>query len=461
MTHNPIKKQLLILGGILVILTLIYFLITKSQSKHAHENFQISTETEPETTKSSTEELNKYTIDSQSSEPASRSPKKMMSDSKSVPIDNGVCENASDPVAVCINYESCCTASDNCVCQNPVNKDCQSIYKDCLADKYLSEASMDYISAEKKDAICKKIKANCCKSVLYTKNAKRADYDQVTMSMPDTYSASLCSFAGNETNAISACKQSCNLNDKCQAIVYNKTMGRCDIYDKPLITKPGFLKNDTDAETIQFQRANINMSTTKEGFQSSGDVGAGADTAANYCYNEGAGELASGDKSCYKKNGIVSDCRTQFDKCITRDIPGLSISKKKEHCANMFGSCCSIVDGINVVDRYKFLSVEVGAGNPKDKLCSWSATTLDECKTKCLQDPSCHYIYSNLGIPGMDATEVNRCDLYSGKPVTGFVPTFSKDGVSGKFIYRKTDVNPDDEFNATTTTTASLTTQTK
>jgi hypothetical protein len=33
------------------------------------------------------------------------------------------------------------------------------------------------------------------------------------------------------------------------------------------------------------------------------------------------------------------------------------------------------------------------------------------------------------------------------------VPTFSKDDVSGKYIYRKTDVNPDDEFNATTTTT--------
>jgi hypothetical protein len=190
---------------------------------------------------------------------------------------------------------------------------------------------MDYISAEKKDVICKKIKANCCKSVLYTKNAKRADYDKVTMSMPDTYSASLCSFTGDESGAIAACKQSCNLNDKCQAIVYNKTMGRCDIYDKPLITKPGFLKNDTDAETIQYQRANINLPPTKEGFQTSVDVdaGVGADTTANYCYSEGVGELASGDKSCYKKNGIVSDCRTQFDKCITRDIPGLSMTKKK------------------------------------------------------------------------------------------------------------------------------------
>ncbi|NBV29073.1 hypothetical protein EBS02_08690, partial [bacterium] len=319
MEYKTTKKQIMVLGGILVILTLIYFFITKSYNKR--ENFQISTETE--TTKSSAEQLNKYAIDSQTDEPASRSPKKMMSDSKSVPIDNGVCENARDPVAVCMNYDSCCTASDNCVCQNPVNKDCQSVYKDCLADKYLSEASMDYISAEKKDVICKKIKANCCKSVLYTKNAKRADYDKVTMSMPDTYSASLCSFAGNETNAISSCKQSCNLNDKCQSIVYNKTLGRCDIYDKPLITKPGFLKNDTDAETIQYQRANINLPPTKEGFQTSGDVdaGVGADTAANYCYSEGVGELASGDKSCYKKNGIVADCRTQFDKCITRDIP--------------------------------------------------------------------------------------------------------------------------------------------
>ena len=438
MTHKQLKKQIIILGIILVILTLIYFFIAKLYK--GREYFQ----SEPETTQSNTEELNKYSIDSQPTESANRSPKKMMSDSKSVPIDNGVCENASNPVSVCMNYDSCCTASDNCVCQNPVNKDCQSIYKDCLADKYLSETNMDYISAEKKDVICKKIKANCCKSVLYTKTAKRSDYNQVTMSMPDTYSSSLCSFSGNETDAISACKQSCNLNDKCQSVVYNRAMGRCDIYDKPLITKPGFLKNDTDSETIQFQRT-----ATKEGFQS------GDSTAEQYCYNEGVSGQPTinigAEKSCYKNNGIVTDCRKQFDKCINRDIPGLSSTKKKEHCANMFGSCCSIVDGLDVVDRFKFLGVEVGAGNPKDKLCSWAATTLDECKTKCLQDPNCHYIYSNLGSPNIGEKAVKRCDLYSGKPVKGFIPTFSKDGVSGKFIYRKAEVNPDDEINTTTT----------
>jgi len=447
MEYKTNKKQLLILGGILVILTLIYFFISK-----AHNNYeQFQQDTNSDITKSSTPELNKYAIDSQTDEPPNRSPKKMMSDSKSVPIDNGVCENARDPISVCMNYDSCCTASDNCVCQNPVNKDCQSIYKDCLADKYLSEANMDYISAEKKDVICKKIKSNCCKSVLNTKNAKRADYEQVTMSMPDTYSTSLCSFTGDESNAIAACKQSCNLNDKCRAVVYNKTMGRCDIYDKPLITKPGFLKNETDTETIQFQRANINISATKEGFQSSGDVG--ADTAANYCYSEGVGALPSGNKSCYKKNGIVSDCRTQFDKCMKRNIPGLTPLKKKEHCATMYGACCSIVDGLDVTDRYKFLGVEVGAGNPKNKLCSWLTTSLDECKNKCLQNPNCHYIYSNLGVPELGEKTVKRCDLYSGKPVKGFIPTFSKGSVVGKFIYRKTDVNPDDELNTTTTTT--------
>lgn len=452
MGYKPIKKQIMILGVILVILTLFYFFITKSPINKVRELFQSNTNVDPETTNPSSEELNKYTIDAQPSEPVSRSSKKMMSDSKSVPIDNGICKNASDPISVCMNYDSCCMASDNCVCQNPINKDCQSVYKDCLADKYLSESNMDYISAEKKDDICKKIKANCCKSVLYTKNAKRSDYDQVTMSMPDTYSKSLCSFSGNEVAAISACKQSCNLNDKCQSIVYNKGMGRCDIYDKPLITKPGFLKNDTDMETIQFQRSgsnSINITpNNSEAFQSGIN-----DTAEGYCYSKGIGELKPGDdNSCYKKNGIVLDCKKQFINCITRDIPGLSMTKKKEHCSNMFGSCCSIVDGLNVVERYKFLGVEVGAGNPKDKLCSWSASTLDECKTKCLQDPNCQYIYSNLGSPNMTNNDINRCELYSGKPVKGFIPTFNKEGVSGKFIYRKAEVNPDDEFNTTTTT---------
>jgi hypothetical protein len=415
-------------------------------------DISVSGTTETEKTKSNAEELNKYTIDAQSAEPASRSPKKIMSDSKSIPIDNGMCENSRDPVAVCINYDSCCTASDNCVCQNPVNKDCQSLYKDCLEGKYLSESNMDYISAEKKDVICKKIKTNCCKSVLYTKNAKNADYKNVTMSMPDTYSTSLCNFSGNEVTAIAACKQSCNLNDKCQSVIYNKGMGRCDIYDKPLITKPGFLKNDTDAETIQFQRAGSNLTNITTPNNSEGFLSAVSGLAEEYCYSEGIGEQVNGgEKSCYKKNGIVTDCRKQFDKCLNRSIPGLSMAKKKEHCANMFGACCSIVDGLDVVDRFKFLGVEVGAGNPKDKLCSWTASSLDECKTKCLQDPNCQYIYSNLGSPNITENEVKRCELYSGKPVKGFIPTFSKEDVSGKFVYRKAEVNTDDEFNTTTT----------
>lgn len=477
MVYKTIKKQIMILGCILVILTLIYFFITKSKnftlSKREAFESNLNQEVDTETTQSNANDLNKYGIDSQPSEPVSGSSKKMMSDSKSVPIDNGVCENARDPVSVCVNYDSCCTihpgsqthgdataftpvgvsgtSSDNCVCQNPVNKDCQSIYKDCLADKYLSDANMDYISAGKKDVICKKIKENCCKSVLYTQTPKRSDYETVTMHMPDTYSKSLCSFSGNEVDTIAVCKQSCSLNDKCQSIVYNKGMGHCDIYDKPLITKPGFLKNDTDMQTIQFQRIN-----KTEGFQpntNNSSTASTASTASEYCYNDGIGDGKGDGKgyetvngSCYKKNSIVTDCRDQFNKCVNRDIPGLSAMKKKEHCANIYGSCCSIVDGLNVVDRFKFLDAEVGAGNPKNKLCSSTVSTLDECKTKCLEAPNCTYIYSNLGIPGMSNKNANRCDLYSGKPVAGAIPSFSKSGASGKFIYKKTEINPDDEL---------------
>lgn len=451
-----LKKQIIILGSILIGLALIHFFITFYKSNQhninntinaTYEQFQPNNNTEiPETTISSTEELNKYAIDSQKDDTSKRSPKKEMADSKSIPIDNGICENARDPVSVCMNFDSCCTASDNCVCQNPVNKDCQTIYKDCLADKYLSEANMDYISAEKKDVICKKIRANCCKSVLNIKNAKRTDYEQVTMNMPDTYSTSLCNFTGDESNAIAACKQSCNLNDKCRAVVYNKGMGRCDIYDKPLITKPGFLKNDTDTETIQFQRTGI------EGFQQVDNINnAEPNSAELYCYTDGMNDGSAEPKSCYRKNGIIADCRKQFDKCMNRDISGLSVTKKKEHCATMYGSCCSIVDGLDVTDRYKFLGVEVGAGNPKNKLCSWAVSTLDACKAKCFEAPNCHYIYSNLGVSEQSEKAVKRCDLYSGKPVKGFIPTFSKDSVSGKFIYRKAEINPDDEMNTTTT----------
>jgi hypothetical protein len=321
---------------------------------------------------------------------------------------------------------------------------------------------MDYISAEKKDVICKKIKANCCNSVLYTSKAKKRDYDEVTMHMPDTYSKSLCSFTGDQKNAISACKQSCNLNDKCKGVIYNKTMERCDIYDKPLITKPGFLQNDTDAETAQFQRV--------EGFQDSNknnnrpknnsvNSNTGPSGAAEYCYNDGMGDQ-TGEGTCYKKNAIVTDCRNQFDKCMTRDIPGLSPTKKKEHCSTIYGSCCSIVDGLNVVERFKFLDAEVGGGNPANRLCSWKTSSLDDCKKKCFEDPGCNYIYSNLGIKESAMQDGSKnCQLYSGAPVAGGIPSFAKGGAVGKFIYKKVEVNPDDELNEPETTIPSTTTQ--
>jgi hypothetical protein len=435
-----LKKQVTWLGIILIGLVVIYLIITNKHLKRVVSNFQDSTET------TVANEEDKYSISAQKEGPQNQTPNQAMADAKSVPIDNGICNNSQDPVNVCINYDSCCSSLDNCVCQNPVNKDCQDAYKDCLADKYLSPANMEYISTDKKDVVCKKILTNCCKSVLYTSKAKKKDYEKVTMSMPENGSKILCGFAGEEATALSACKQSCNLNDQCKSVIYNKAMGRCDIYDKSLVEKPGFMKNETDKETVQLIRV--------EGFQNNNNGMSAVDNAANYCYNSGMGlETMSG--SCYEKNAIVTDCRSQFDKCLTRDIAGLTPAKKKEHCSTMYGSCCSIVDGLNVVERFRFLDPELGGGNPKNKICSWDASSLEECKNKCFADPGCSYIYSNLVGKGEQPPAVKKCSLYSGEPVTGSIPSFGKGDGFGKFIYKKVVVNPDDEINEPTTTMAS------
>lgn len=366
---------------------------------------------------------------------------------RSIPMDSGQCPS-NKPLDVCKNYNACCelsgSGSTNCLCNNPVIKSCQDVYKDCLADKYLSEKSMDFISQENKNITCRKLLNNCCKITgNLTGTGIGGDMSRVTMSKAAPESNLLCEIQGSEKEALGLCKYTCDLNDKCSGIIYNKVTGICELYDMPLVDKAPAYRNKTDTDTIQFTKAMTSIG--KEGF-----VG----TAQDYCLSGGNAD------SCWNNNTVIRDCMTQRDKCLAGPIAGLSGPKQENHCRQMYGACCSILDGMDILDgRFKFLDATAGYPNQKNLLCGAGGTSLDDCKRNCLTNPDCNYIHSNMG----DASGNNTafCKLYKGVPLAGGIvpPTFGKVDASmdSKYIYKKIEVDPDEPVEETTTTEPTIT----
>ena len=93
----------------------------------------------------------------------------------------GNCKSDTDPVQLCMTYDSCCEGanSNNCLCKNPIIQDCVSMYEDCIQDKYLSEKNMSYLGNRNKHNVCQNILKNCCSVVKDI--AIEAKYKQVFM----------------------------------------------------------------------------------------------------------------------------------------------------------------------------------------------------------------------------------------------------------------------------------------
>lgn len=425
-----------------------------------------------------------YSIEGVSSSKSPSSKSALLRETRSIEQDSGQCRDPKSPVDVCMNYNPCCELSgsgdSNCLCSNQIIKDCRQVYKDCLAEKYLSSQSMDFISAEKKDVACKKILTNCCNVVTKLGNSKSVSrgFEPVTMHKPEFSAGKICEIQGPEDQVLNNCKYSCKMNDKCAGIVYNKITGSCELYDKPLVEKEPAYRNETDANTLQFQKRGAGRQGVTEGFGNPGANQTLHNSAQQYCLadagfgddieNSTGGSGTGGrDPGCWQKNRVITDCRSQLDKCNARDIPGLTGDRKKEHCAQMYGACCSILDGMELQTRFKFLDAEAGSPNAKNLLCAGDVTRdtggLEDCKQKCRATPDCMYIYSNLGVGDMNDSSAGAgyCRLYSGKPLPAglLVPTFAKKeaGLDSKFIYRKKEVDPDEPVEDTagpTTSTA-------
>ncbi len=340
----------------------------------------------------------------------------ILADTGTVVQDAGECPAKNDPINVCINYSSCCPADDpdkKCICSDKSINKCQEVYKSCLKGDYLTGDSMAYIGADNKAALCSKLLAGCCSAVNTKSSNGDKSMQEVKMQMADVNAVPLCHYAGeNENDTIQRCKSRCfEEGERCSSIIYDSITGRCDLYDKPLIDKPGFMHaSKVNEQTRQFQKHGKQV----EGFESSPEI------YKNYCIADVGGEDGSdsvtigGLAKCMAGNSIVADCASQRDKCVKS-------GGSTKMCGAIYGACCGLMDSVNWDARFKF-EADKGYGIYKNMICSPTVDNTADCKKLCAANPNCNYISSNLfAAPGNNSAALGNasskyCKLYTGSP---------------------------------------------
>ena len=364
--------------------------------------------------------------------------KELEKESGKVKPAQGSCKSNTDPAKLCLTYDSCCAGANgsNCLCKNPIIKDCVKMYEECLENKYLSDKNMSYLGNENKQKVCRNILQNCCGIV---KDIKiDANYNQVKMKYGDN-NDEICNVAGSTPQM---CQNMCNLNKDCKGYIFNKASSECNVYSGEFLDKrKAYAKSDDNYQIF-----------VKEGFKSGN--GSGNLDAMNICknYDEKCGDtgkLSGNTNACVCKHSITQDCRNQYQKCLKKDIEGLNGKLKKKYCQNMFGSCCQAINNIDVGERFKYEEPIGGAGISSNMVCYQedAGLNLEKCQTRCTNNPDCNYIDTNTGLPQKLRGSGNLyCGLYKGSPSSYNSGSTMKKRTIGDTIYIKKEITEKDKI---------------
>lgn len=358
----------------------------------------------------------------------------------------GSCKSYTDPQQLCLTYDSCCQGGgSNCLCQNPVIKDCVSMYEECINDQYLSEKNMSYLGNPNKHKVCKNILKNCCNVV---KDIKiDANYQQVKMKYGDT-NDEICNIPEATPEM---CRNLCNLNEKCTGYIFSKPNKDCYVYSGSFKDKrEAYAKGDKNY--LQYVKEGFtsgnnnnknNNNNSKKGLDGMGVCKKYQELCSD------SSKLSGNKNACICNHSITQDCKKQYDKCLKKPISGLSKKLKKAYCQNMFGACCQAINNIDVSERFKYEEPIGGNGISSNLICfdENSGLNLQECQKRCTNNPDCTFIDTNTALSS-DEREDNPlfCGLYKGSPSSYSSGSTMKKQSLGKTIYKKKEITEKDKI---------------
>lgn len=335
----------------------------------------------------------------------------ILAETSKIPESDKPCEDNTNILEVCMNSNCCDSNSKNCLCQNNKIKNCRELYNKCINDEYYDTEKINYIGLENKKLACKNILKGCCSYInkdLSNINITNDNDIYNEMSGIKNSKSPLCTLTSPEINS---CKKLCNEDKKCKTIKYNTLSKTCELYDhifteqvNPAYAKSAS-KNKIYEKVIENFKSSNNNNNISKGLN------------YNLCSNYSA-MCSKPENKCYCNNGIIQDCKKNFDKCMNN--PNLNnVKDKKELCSSIFGSCCAIMDNIDLSDKFEFEEPVLGNGFTENLICDISKTvsSLDECQNACATNSECSFIDTNLNYitNGGQYNLKPTCKLFKGK----------------------------------------------
>lgn len=356
---------------------------------------------------------------------------------------------------MCKYHRSCCqdnaVGSSGCLCNDPILSRCRSEYDECRKGK--GDAAMSNIGAEFVGAkaargdMCQSILDNCCSagSQVYDKMlAKGGDtMSSISGMKPVVGTDSITNGQGpicsHITESREACRNSCAANPKCHVAYRDELAGLCELYESNTIKKKNTNEMMADNNFRMWTKGNVTELPPDilEGFLSESDENRtnGRDMASR-CFNsikvDGSGN-GSGN-GC--QHPVITECKRLRKQCIDNYSELLGDAKARDMCIANHNACCQTLQNINLGERFaldgpifgKVSSDTVGSnkGDRSDSdRNSWKCDiskdvkSLSECQKRCLEDPRCQILDSNMslfnGINGLNLAKLPsaRCVMYN------------------------------------------------
>jgi len=333
------------------------------------------------------------------------------------------CKDPNDPKEICKNFGTCCQdglEGKNCLCGNPLIKSCMKDYDKCLEGKMYSDENKEYIGVPNLKPTCKNIRDKCCKLITDLKSNDK--YIKTPMIKGDPNKI-LCSVNNTLDTSGKLCKSLCSLNDECNFVIHNTNTEECTLYGGETQEKREIMRGSDESAFFNYikkkskkkekanKREQENFNNSQENFTN----------YSKFClnYDDNCGLANQNKDNCLCSHSVVDNCYQNKKKCLSRKIDGVSKSTQKKICNYSFGACCSVIQNIEVSDKFKFDKPIAGHGVNNNLLCNSKDIPLkfESCSQTCLNNPNCDYFETNIkSAPKFAPKEPRYCRLYSGEP---------------------------------------------
>ena len=352
------------------------------------------------------------------------------------PAPDKVCESPADTGFVCKNFAACCPLnSPNCICQSPNTQKCQQKYKDCLAGRLFSPASMDFLGRDNLPEICKKFADGCCAAAPATSGAAQPKQGaKPDLSNPAN---SICQIDGyKKPDLAQFCGQICSDTTGCDYYQTDGVLGSCSLFKgQPISVEKGAAASPVSNYQLFMAQRNANTTGSKEGFMADS-----TGLAAQFCMSGAVSKCdpKSPSRDCLCSHSVIRDCQRMNSECLKSGIIA-------QTCNRQFGACCGILDTNDPTKQASMTTnkPKFGSGLPDKLVCrAPGSKSLDECKRACLNHDQCRFIDSNM-VTGSSGSSAPYCYLFSGEP-SGTAKVMLSKQTGADTIYMKQLGNPDE-----------------